>query len=150
MINNTKKFNLFIFLFILFSSEISFGQNNFYVNDTIAKENTHCWNLQYVTSATDTINSADLGFQPEIVGNCLKLDLSYSGGCGDVYLKVLADTTQLNQMHPVRLYVNFNDKDFCKGIESRVVYIDLTYLKRKYKKPVQIKVGYNKKILTLN
>ena len=150
MINNTKAFYLFIFLFMILYCNTSFSQNNFYVNDTVAKENTHCWNLQYVTSSKDTIYSADLGFQPVIVGNCLMLDLSYSGGCGNAYLKVLADTSQINPVLPIKLYLNFIDQDDCKAIESRLVYIDLGYLKRKYKKPVQIKVGHYKKILTLN
>jgi hypothetical protein len=87
----------------------------------------------------------------EMINHTLRMDFSYSGGCGPAYLRMFIDTAiDLNNEPVIHLHPQFTDKDPCREVQEKTVYFDMAPVMRIKKKPYSFRVGKLEKLVTID
>lgn len=136
---------LLSFFIALFFTNFSFGQHRFFINDTLtlAEEGDgHCWSLIYAQRPDSLLTNTDLAIREAgIREGYLKLNFTYGGGCGTSHFKLLTDTSGIQALSRLDLYIDFKDEDMCEAMFYKKACFDLNPLREKIKKPVTIKIA---------
>lgn len=136
----------YLTIIFLLSTFQLFGQ--LYVNDSLINyDNKYCSTITIerynseISKGDFRINSVDF------TDNCLSIDFSYGGGCGQAHLRMLVDTSVDFINQPIiNLFPQFIDNDICKAIKYRTAYFDLDPLLKKKKSFILKIEGYDKTI----
>lgn len=118
----------FIIFLILISANLTFGQHKFFVNDTILNDNV-CGKITVLEFDPDTVIK---GEYPDIdkiliIDDCIEMQITYGGGCGQVNCKLLAGDGIIKTLPPkVEFTLQFNDGDPCEALIREKIRFDLS------------------------
>jgi hypothetical protein len=140
------KTSISIFLFVLLSCTISFGQRNFFVNDTLQTEkNNKSIREIYAYNSISQIFDSHQAYVSiiglTVVDNMLVVDITYRGGCGDYYFKLYEKYEIVDGVPNVSLLPLVVQDDKCELIQLETINFDFTKIRAKYKKPFILKLG---------
>jgi len=135
-----------VFLFILFSTATSFGQRNFFVNDSLQteKNKSKTWELYSYNSISQKFDSHEA--YVSVIGLAITpakliVDITYRGGCGDYYFKLYEKYELIDGVPTVNLLPLVVNNDKCELIQLETINFDFTKIRAKYTKPFKLKIG---------
>jgi hypothetical protein len=142
-----------IILFVLLSITLSFGQRNFFVNDTLQTEKNkqHIWELYSYNSISQVFDSHEA--YVSVIGlvvsdNKIAVDITYRGGCGDYSFKLFEKYEMVDGVPNVSLLPLVTNNDQCVLIQLETIYFDFTRIRAKYKPPFKLKLGRFENMIT--
>lgn len=122
-----------------------------YINDSLVNyDQKYCSTLTIGAYNSEIYNGEFRIKSAEFSDNCLSIDFSYGGGCGQVYLRMFVDTSVdfINQS-VIHLFPQFIDNDQCESMRYGNAYFNLDLLMKKQKKPFGLIIGGYDKTITL-
>ena len=138
----------FTIIFLISTFQL-FGQ--LYINDSLINyENKYCSSLT-IGSYNSEIYKGEFRIKSaEFSDNCLSINFSYGGGCGQVYLRMLFDTSfGFINLPVIHLFPQFIDNDPCEAMRYGNANFDLDVLMKKQKRPFVLKIGEYDKTITV-
>ncbi|MDD4993245.1 MAG: hypothetical protein PHR83_13545 [Paludibacter sp.] len=140
------KNSIAIFVFILLSSSVMFGQRNFYVNDTLQTEKNklkveEIYAYNSISRIFDSQEAYASVIGLVVEGNKITVDITYKGGCGDYFFKLYEKYELIDTVPTVSLLPLVVNTDKCTLIQLETIYFDISHIKEKYKLPVRLKIG---------
>lgn len=147
-----KKYG-FLSLLVLSSITFSFGQRNFFVNDTLRTEKNklNTWELNSYNSITQVFDSHEA--YVSVIGlvvaeDKLMVDITYRGGYGDYYFKLYEKYEMVDGVPNVSLLPLVVNNDKGVLIQLETIYFDFTRIRAKYKPPFKLKLGRFENMIT--